>query len=234
MNDTPTPFDSHRTREIIPSTICVISDTHEKHRQLEIPPCDILICCGDFTNQLIKSKAEDFLYWLRDQPASNIVFVPGNHDRSMFIQPDIKRWKNSIIPQAHYLDDETIEINGIRIYGCGYPVKQHIRKGVLIGLEQPIDIFISHEPPFGTLDYHPHHDESDIHHVGSRTLSSVIETIQPKLHCFGHIHDCFGLKKKGGVLYMNASVSRRRDVVTLEGLPLLTFTSKGVEPQQKK
>ena len=29
-------------------TLCILADTHQKHRQVTIPPCDLLIHCGDF------------------------------------------------------------------------------------------------------------------------------------------------------------------------------------------
>ena len=30
------------------TSLCIIADTHKKHRQVAIPKCDILIHCGDF------------------------------------------------------------------------------------------------------------------------------------------------------------------------------------------
>jgi hypothetical protein len=28
-------------------SLCIIADTHRRHREIAIPPCDILIHCGD-------------------------------------------------------------------------------------------------------------------------------------------------------------------------------------------
>ena len=43
-------------------TIVLISDTHELHREVEVPPGDILIHAGDFT---MNSKRDVLAVWTR-------------------------------------------------------------------------------------------------------------------------------------------------------------------------
>jgi hypothetical protein len=54
-----------------PLTIVCISDTHELHRELDVPNGDILIHAGDFT-MFSKSAAAilDFNQWLGNYPTS--------------------------------------------------------------------------------------------------------------------------------------------------------------------
>ena len=62
-------------------TIVLISDTHELHREVNIPPGDLLIHAGDFTmNSMSAEKLIDFNEWLGDLPHALRVVIPGNHD----------------------------------------------------------------------------------------------------------------------------------------------------------
>ncbi|MDB6079917.1 MAG: Ser/Thr protein phosphatase family protein, partial [Akkermansiaceae bacterium] len=52
--------------------VCVIADTHRKHRDLTIPPCDLLIHGGDmcsFQRQDLETL-EDVDQWFCEVPAS--------------------------------------------------------------------------------------------------------------------------------------------------------------------
>ena len=44
--------------------IVCISDTHNQHKQVEIPECDILIHAGDFTGRGTEHEIQDFAQWL--------------------------------------------------------------------------------------------------------------------------------------------------------------------------
>jgi hypothetical protein len=58
-------------------TIVCISDTHELHRELDVPNGDILIHAGDFT-MFSKSGSAilDFNEWLGDLPHRWKILVP--------------------------------------------------------------------------------------------------------------------------------------------------------------
>ena len=61
--------------------IVCIADTHGPHRQLEVPPADLLIHAGDFTfYSTPPSIVSDFDAWLGSLPHRHKVVVPGNHE----------------------------------------------------------------------------------------------------------------------------------------------------------
>jgi Icc-related predicted phosphoesterase len=41
--------------------------------------------------------------------------------------------------------------------------------------------------------------------VGCADLRRYVETIKPKVHIFGHIHECYGMEQKDNTLFVNAS-----------------------------
>ena len=62
-------------------TLVLISDTHELHREVDVPDGDILIHAGDFTIFSRSLRAiEDFNAWLGELPHRTKVCVPGNHE----------------------------------------------------------------------------------------------------------------------------------------------------------
>jgi 3',5'-cyclic AMP phosphodiesterase CpdA len=63
--------------------IVCISDTHELHRELDVPAGDLLIHAGDFSfaqNSALRVALRDFNGWLGELRHHYKVVVPGNHD----------------------------------------------------------------------------------------------------------------------------------------------------------
>jgi Icc-related predicted phosphoesterase len=63
------------------------------------------------------------------------------------------------------------------------------------------DILITHGPAYGILDLTIHNI-----HVGCEELKDKIESIKPKVHIFGHIHEAYGTYANSNIRYINASV----------------------------
>jgi calcineurin-like phosphoesterase family protein len=62
-------------------TFVCLSDTHNRHRDLlKLPPADVLVHTGDFTNCGTYEEVEDFVEWFASQPHQVKIVVPGNHD----------------------------------------------------------------------------------------------------------------------------------------------------------
>ncbi len=60
-----------------------ISDTHNKHKQLngKLPGGDLLIHSGDFTSIGREHEVEGFIKWFNEiDNYTNKVFIAGNHD----------------------------------------------------------------------------------------------------------------------------------------------------------
>ncbi|MDB6133716.1 MAG: hypothetical protein JWM59_1959 [Verrucomicrobiales bacterium] len=95
------------------TTICIIADTHRQHRELVIPPCDLLIHCGDMCSfqQDDMGTLEDIDCWFAEVPARRVVCIGGNHDFEL-------QSREFRFAHADYLCDRLIEVEGLKIYGA--------------------------------------------------------------------------------------------------------------------
>jgi Icc-related predicted phosphoesterase len=180
--------------------IFAISDTHGRHEQVVIPEgTDMLIHAGDFSNIKLPAMNHNevnlFLIWLEQQPVKYKVIIAGNHDTSIearFItKKDFK--DRGII----YLEHESIEIEGIKIFGSPYTPEYHNwafnRARNKLGkiwdsIPDDTDILITHGPPKSILDS-ASRDKHVSEHVGCSALLKKVLKIQPQYMIFGHIHD---------------------------------------------
>lgn len=63
--------------------IAVFSDTHNKHKKISLPQCDIAIFAGDATSLGQKHEMDSFLKWYgKQEQCTHKILVAGNHDRS--------------------------------------------------------------------------------------------------------------------------------------------------------
>jgi predicted phosphohydrolase len=189
--------------------IVFFSDPHGLHYESDIPDGDMIICCGDISMSGTRSQVNQFLDWYAELPHKYKIFVAGNHDfwfetghpRNRSLRPDEN--PRDIIPEGIiYLEDETIEIEGIKIFGSPWTPWFHswafnAHRGDEIKahwdlIEEGTDIIITHGPPAGT------HLErcrgGDM--VGCTDLANRISEIKPKIVAFGHIHEAYGVDDK--------------------------------------
>lgn len=214
--------------------ICMISDTHGLHDQFEIPECDILIHAGDFTNVGELKDVVSFFEWLRKQPAKQIVFIAGNHDISLDYDmgdqyDNVTRqlfWNkhynimdliDDLPDNIHYLNQETVIINDLNIYGSPYTPTFgrgwafNVDRGIPLrrvweDIPHNTDILVTHGPPYGMMDkvdtkFWMNSDEN----VGDKDLLAAIkERPNIKLVVCGHIHDNNGYRSIGNTVITNA------------------------------
>lgn len=93
--------------------IVCISDTHELHHELIVPPGEILIHAGDICHMSSARKLSEFNAWLGSLPHRHKIIVPGNHDRILAEQPDLR----NLITNASLLINESIRVEGLNIWG---------------------------------------------------------------------------------------------------------------------
>lgn len=187
--------------------IVAISDTHMRHRDLEVPEGDILIHAGDFTRKGKLEDVIDFNDWLGKLPHPNKIVIAGNHDFCFQSQHDESK-KN--LSNAIYLQDQSIELLGLKIYGSPWQPwffdwAFNLKRGQEIKAKWDLipkgtDILITHGPPMGILD-----KTSKGKSVGCEELNRRILEIKPKLHIFGHIHEAYGETLQNNISYINAS-----------------------------
>ncbi len=67
-----------------------------------------------------------------------------------------------------------------------------------------VDFLLSHHPPKGILD------RVFIGlHIGSRDVLELAESLRPKAHLFGHVHEARGSIVRNGILFVNAGPLKR-------------------------
>ena len=189
--------------------IICISDTHGYHNQLQLPEGDVLVHAGDVSGRGHKKQIRQFLKWFAAQDFEHKIFIAGNHD-FYFEQAPADEIADIIPPGVTYLNDSGTNINGINFWGS--PVQPWFfdwafnrQRGPEIDLHWDLipsttDILITHGPPFGILDKTIHGVE-----VGCERLLKKIELIKPRYSIFGHIHEGYGMRKKKGTHFINAS-----------------------------
>lgn len=186
----------------------IISDTHNGHRKLEVPPGDLLIHCGDMTNGGSAPELRQVNEWLGTLPHPHKVVIAGNMDKRL--QGKSHTVKQSFLSNGIYLEDQSIEIEGVRIFGSPYTsafcgqFQLNTRaeaEAKWDQIPQSIDILVTHGPPLGVLDL-----TSSGMQVGDAALRERVRELQPKVHCFGHIHECGGqIVEEEGTKFVNAA-----------------------------
>jgi Icc-related predicted phosphoesterase len=194
--------------------IIAVSDLHGYLPQ-GIPECDLLIIAGDicphFGNMRTKpgSPADvqgqlgymygQFKQWLKQQPATMIVGIWGNHDFvGMHYPCDDLPWK--------ILQSAPLVVNGLFLYGTPWTPRYYdwafmdTEEGLMDRLHylpEKLDILISHGPPLWYCD-RPASIRGD--HVGSQALFDKLRTMvdPPKHVVCGHIHGGKGWAKMDG------------------------------------
>lgn len=176
----------------------------------EVPPCDVLLVAGDIcpTDDERPERQRRWLHstfarWLADVPAATVVGVAGNHDFVGETDPSALRdldW--------HYLQDETIEIDGLSVYGSPWTSRFQEWAFMLTeeelsrcweGIPDAIDVLCVHSPPVGYGDW------ISGHHIGSPSLLEAIDARAPKLCVFGHVHQGYGRWQRGATELVNAA-----------------------------
>ena len=211
------------------------SDTHTFHELLKEESCDIAIFSGDCSipRDRYENKKEvlNFLDWYARVLSGYKIFVAGNHDVSV---------ESGLITEADFLDrdiiylkDEEVIVKGLKIYGSPWTPTfgsgwafNRSRDKISRNWEkipEDVDIVVTHGPPKGILDL-SYNRENILEFCGDLALKKRMLHIQPKLVCFGHIHNCDNITNQGytqlathNTIYSNGSVVKDGRFGTLSG-----------------
>jgi Icc-related predicted phosphoesterase len=187
-----------------------ISDTHCRHRNIKLPKGDVLLHAGDISHKGSKREIEDFLDWFGKLSYPYKIFIAGNHD--FFFEKEKAVFIKTIIPATvHYLKDEEVIINGIKLWGSPYTPfffqwAFNKKRGKHLAthwnnIPPDIDILLTHGPVYGILDM-----VINEQHIGDQDLLKRVLEIKPKVHVCGHIHESYGMQKRHGIKFVNACV----------------------------
>lgn len=185
-----------------------ISDTHGRHKRLDLPDGDILIHAGDFSQKGEEEEIRHFLDWFAKQPHAHKILIAGNHDFMAEDNPDGFR---ALVPkEVVYLNDEGHSIDDYLFWGSpitprfhnwafnrdrGSDIAQHWAL-----IPQHTDVLITHGPPRGYGDRTFFGKR-----VGCSKLLDVVEHIKPQIHLFGHIHEARGQYNNADTSFYNLS-----------------------------
>ena len=153
--------------------ILVISDIDDFHWEYGTGRADVLVSCGDISDQVILEAAESY-------GCRTILAVKGNHDsKTPFQQP---------ITDMHI---RVKQINGFSFGGLSGSWKYKPRGHFLFEQWEVekylsnfplVDIFFSHNSPRGV------HDQEDEVHYGFDGLKAYVLRRRPKILIHGHQH----------------------------------------------
>lgn len=206
--------------------ICAISDTHRRHNDIYVPEADVLVHCGDFTNQGTTDELKSFLHWFSSLPHKHKIFICGNHELGMDQYPKnikkkelIKKYTDNYL-DFYYLENSSVIIDGVKFYGS--PITPYFRNWAFNVARGPeiadkwadipddTNVLITHGPPYGILDeIQPSFAIDRDPHQGCKDLLSRIHNLQKlQICCFGHIHKNIdmGPININNVYHINASI----------------------------
>lgn len=170
--------------------ILQISDTHNRHQRLtDLPAADVIVHCGDFTEQGTEEEVLDFLNWFIKLPFAHKIFITGNHDLCLWDADGIEDLPDNV----HFLQDCGYEIDGVKFFGLAYNHSESL-------IPDDVDILITHEPPVMILD------ESAGIHWGNAPLRNRVFEVKPDYHLFGHVHESSGVFRQEGITFSNAAM----------------------------
>lgn len=188
----------------------IMGCTHGHHQELTEDIIkknpDILIHTGDFSNSgnLINNiiESEKFLNWYNNlNVKAKKILIAGNHDTALFKkQINFELYENII-----YLEDSGIDIEGTYFYGTpwmsvygnwSFMLKENSLEKIYSGIPEKTDVLITHSPPkyINDLSYKP---DRTLEFCGNKHLLNKVNEINPKAHCFSHIHDNGNILNRG-------------------------------------
>lgn len=169
---------------------------------------DILFHCGDFMRTgLYAQEMTGFLEWFKQQPYKYKVLVAGNHDiycNGIQLGAMFDQYYDDGI---RYLEDEEVELDGLRIYGTPYMNWYYgcDAFGLDDGTESlmykynmipdGVDVLLTHNPPYNILDY----DSKHKNHLGSVSLYNRLSNMKepPRFVGFSHTRGDSGKTENG-------------------------------------
>lgn len=208
--------------------IVCISDTHytDKHLlDLPIPNGDVLIHAGDATMRGEVGETAHFMNWFASQPHAVKIFVPGNHDWWFERAGQGYQWSDDVRTLINEFYE--FEFNGTiyTVFGSPWSLKfnnwafnvtekqMNTMFQSVLPLTKPLDILITHGPPYSIMDFygaqHINKDGTVLgrgEYLGSKAVQAFVNQTKPKLHIFGHIHSMHGVQTKGPTTFINAAI----------------------------
>jgi Icc-related predicted phosphoesterase len=178
----------------------------------------------------------DFLEWYQKIPVKYKLFVAGNHDTA--IARKKIEYSDMILRDIIYLENESIEIEGIKIWGSpitptfgdwSFMKARDKTHEVWKTIPDDTDILVVHGPPKGVRDLSIDRD-GKLEMCGDRALMKRCWELRHTLKymCFGHIHNCKEIDTNQGMsTYSNTRTKFSNAACVLDGRFDMGLTSFG-------
>lgn len=159
--------------------VVCLSDTHNAHRDLQLPAGDVLIHAGDFTQFGKEEHASDFNDWLGEQPHKIKLVVLGNHENN-------SSWNSrapEILSNATLLRQSEFELavsdgQSLKVFGTDFFWPCPSGNPYFDQIPEDTDILIAHGPAKGCADGTK----------GCPALLKAVECRHLQLVVSGHVH----------------------------------------------
>ena len=169
--------------------VVILSDTHDNHHRIApLPPCDMLIHCGDvmmtskhFSDKVSIKKLQLFNDWLEMCEATERIVIAGNHDT--FMEKIGQKEVQSILTNARYLVNEHFTIGSLTAWATPLSMGK-----------SPNRAFQSKQFKHSTITAKPETVDILVTHGQCEDLTS---TIPHKIHIWGHSHNSYGIRYPG-------------------------------------
>lgn len=210
--------------------IGIISDSHTYHDTIKIPEIETLIHCGDISSYGEIWEVNNFLKWFGNLKVKNKIFICGNHEvvvgrlGSNYVTQMVNDYNNEYDTNIIYLHESGIKIDGLNFWGSPYTpeffdwqymYRREEGERIWQHIPEDTDVLITHGPPAGILDTVTPFGHYDLTQAGCKALLEKVKQVKPKVHCFGHIHPQYGVRrlanpKLSETLFVNASICNER------------------------
>ena len=139
--------------------ITFFSDTHLIFNRIDLPGGDLLIHAGDLTMNGTEPNIRKALEYLNSIPNYRYkVFIAGNHDFLFEARPDKIKEILKDFPDLIYLENSSVEIEGLKIWGSPITpwfhdwafnrIRGEAIKKYWDEIPNDLYILITHGPPF--------------------------------------------------------------------------------------
>ncbi|XP_040568574.1 metallophosphoesterase domain-containing protein 1 isoform X1 [Lepeophtheirus salmonis] len=127
--------------------------------------------------------------------------------KESFTKEDIRKELTNCV----YLQDSYVTVYGLKIYGTPWQPEFggwafNLKRGSKCLdkwdlIPDDTDILITHSPPVGYGD----HCSTGVRAGCVELLNTVQRRVKPKYHIYGHIHEGYGVRSDGKIVFINAS-----------------------------
>ena len=196
-------------------TITFFGDVHNYFSQKLsdlFPGGDVLCFLGDYGGRGTVKETLDFLIWFDRIPGyKHKIMIAGNHDWLFAVDAGFCR--GALFPGITYLENSGIWIEDRYFWGSPYtPAFRNWAfmtygdeaKHIWDQIPPETEVLLTHGPPRDILD---EAWQGQSENVGCEELRKAVNHIKPRVHAFGHIHECGGQTVLGKhTLYINAAI----------------------------